>query len=57
MAKYKIESYTWSELSLMEELLLEFLTKNGKKHSKYYTAYNLYQRVNKTLIQATEELE
>ena len=41
----KVEIASWSELSLMESLLDEFLTKNGKKHSKYYTAKELYQRV------------
>lgn len=53
----KVEMSNWSELSLMEELLDEFLTKNGKKHSKYYTAKNLYQRVRTAMIQATEKQE
>ena len=51
----KVEIASWSELSLMESLLDEFLTKNGKKHSKYYTAKDLYQRVRTALSQDAEE--
>lgn len=53
----KVEIASWSELSLMESLLDEFLTKNGKKHSKYYTAKDLYQRVRTALSQDAEEKE
>lgn len=52
----KLEISDWSELDLIESLVSDFLTNNGRNHRKYYTAKKLLDRVRPALMEATDEL-
>lgn len=53
----KVEITDWSELSLLEHLLDQFLVKYGRGHHRYDTAKKLLERIRPALIKATEELD